>query len=124
MTSAVVDGALLICSCGLVPSALLTRPRSVRHTGGTGIATVDDCLPMVNILPFGACTAPGNPSLLPQKPCLPQLVAPWSVSVPGVTVAGVPALAVDAVLPCLYGGVISIGMPGQAGFFYSKGGAP
>lgn len=121
MTAAVLHGAMLICSCGLVPSALLTRPRTVRHTLGAGIATVEDCLPLINIPPFGGCTAPGNPSLLLQKPCLPQLASPWTSSAIGVCVAGVPALSQDAMLPCLYGGVITIGAPGQAGLSYSKG---
>lgn len=123
MISQVFSGAMLGCSCGLSPGALIAGARAVRHTQGPALATIADCLPLANVPPFGGCTAPANPSPLVPKPCTPQLVAPWSAAVPGVTVEHVPALASTAVLTCLYGGSISIVQPGAPGVFLLPGGA-
>lgn len=112
MIPQVCTGALLSCTCGLAPSALIATSRMVAHIPGVDFATVADCLPLINILPFGGCTASSNPAF---PICLPVPSGPWTDGAPGVTVAGIPTLAQSAVLSCAYGGVISIVLPGSTG---------
>lgn len=119
MTAQVYSGATLVCSCGLAPSALGTSPRQVLHTTGAMLATVADCQPLVHVAPFGGCIAPANPALLPSKPCLPVLAVPWTATAPIIMIAGVAVLTQSAVMPCAYGGVISIVDPGPPGVFAS-----
>lgn len=121
MTAPVCAGALLQCTCGSVPSLLAVPSRSVFSTPGPELATIEDCLPLVNIAPFGGCIAPANLSPLPGKPCTPLPVGSWPAVAPGVMVAGIPALVQSAVLPCQFGGVISIVTPCAIGISLATG---
>ena len=76
-------------------------------------ATIADCAPMVNIMPFGPCLftpAPPSPS---GGPCIPK---PAGMRAPGsltTTYDEIPALRETDMLQCASGGTITIMMPGQ-----------
>ena len=79
--------------------------------------------PILNVLPFGACSSLSNPTVaaattaalgvLTPMPCIPVPAGTW---IPGSTKAilkGMPALDSAAKLMCSWGGVIQILNPGQ-----------
>jgi hypothetical protein len=112
----VCHGATLLCSCGTAPSLLTVAAKGVTHGRLCTSATVMDCVPLVNIPPFGGCTAAGNP-LPPMgvvKACVPSFSAPWSAMAPSILLHGVPVLDESATLPCAYGGVVRVINPGQS----------
>lgn len=77
---------------------------------------------MVNVVPFGMCRSPLNPTVaaataaaagvLTPMPCIPVIPAPWVPGAPTVLVGGKPALDNRSKLMCAYAGVISITNPG------------
>jgi hypothetical protein len=69
-------------------------------------ANIMDHVPMVNILPFGACATL-------QGPCVPATLAPWVPGSPSVTLDDLPALDDISTLECLVGGTITVLDPGQ-----------
>jgi hypothetical protein len=86
-------------------------------------ATIQDHVPMLNIMPFGLCMSPSNPQVaaataaalgvLTPQPCIPATASPW---VPGaVTVEIDHQVALDnlSVCNCMWGGVINVADPGQ-----------
>lgn len=117
----VAAGALIGCSFGAAPGALITAPRPVLAT--LPAANIMDHAPIVNIPPFGMCSAPSNPMVIAATaaalgvftpaPCVPNTVAPWVPGDPRVLVQGMPALHQSCALTCLWGGVIQIRSPGQ-----------
>ena len=119
----VCSGAMLQCSFGLAPSSLLVLPVNQTFTSYMPAANIMDHVPMVNILPFGACTSLANPTVaaatsaamgvLTPMPCIPATTTPWVPGSPTVLVAGSPALNDSSKLMCMWAGVISVSMPGQ-----------
>ena len=119
----VCTGAMLQCSFGVAPSSLVVLPTNLVMTGAPA-ATIMDHAPIVNVPPFGMCTSPANPvvaaataaalGVLTPMPCIPATAAPWIVGAPTVLVGNMPALNNSAKLICNWGGVIQIGVPGQA----------
>jgi hypothetical protein len=87
------------------------------------IANIMDNKPMLNILPFGMCQSPANPTVaaataaamgvLTPMPCIPVTAAPWVPGSPTVLIANMPALNNSSKLMCNWGGVIEVTMPGQ-----------
>ena len=118
MNTPVCTGATLLCTCGQLPATLTVTQRAVRHTSTLPLATVADCLPLVNIGPFGSCAAPANPIPLPIKTCTVVPVGTWLVEEPSILIDGVPVLTHTATLLCANGGVISILSPPPVGVFY------
>lgn len=123
MALPVCAGAALQCSFGAAPSALAVLP--VGHVlAGAPVANITDCVPLLNILPFGVCSSLANPTVaaattaalgvLTPMPCLPATVAPWIPSAPP-KVMGVklPVLQNTDKLMCLWGGVIQVVSPAQ-----------
>lgn len=120
----VCSGATLQCSFGLAPSALVVLPANQLLTGFMPAANIMDNKPMVNILPFGMCTCPANPTVaaataaamgvLTPMPCIPATAAPWAPGAATVILANMPALDDTSKLMCSYGGVISVVYAGQA----------
>lgn len=106
---------MLMCAFGLAPSSLMVLPDNKVVTT-MPIATIADSKPMVNILPFGMCTAPSNPlvaaALGSPVPCIPVTAAPWTPGAPTVLIGGKPALNQNSKLLCNWGGVIQITNPG------------
>lgn len=114
--------AVLSCSFGAAPTPLTVLP--VNHTlVDMPAANVMDNKPFANITPFGVCNTPSNPmvaaataaalGVLTPMPCIPNIVAPWVPGVPAILIGNMPALNSDSKLMCCWGGVISIGFPGQ-----------
>lgn len=115
-------GAALQCSFGMAPGTLMVLPAN-RVLTAVPDANIMDNKPMVNILPFGACQSMANPTVaaataaalgvLTPMPCVPCTTAPWAPGSATVMLANMPALNNSSKLMCLWGGVISINMPGQ-----------
>lgn len=115
-------GAVLTCSGGLAPSALVVLPVGRPLCGGPA-ANIADMAPFVNVAPFGMCQLPSNPAVaaataaalgvLVPMPCIPVPAGTWLPGSPKVLVGGLPALTSDGKLVCAWGGLISIAVPGQ-----------
>jgi Domain of unknown function (DUF4280) len=122
MALQVCMGATLQCSFGAAPSALMVLPVN-RTLTSVPDANIMDNKPMVNIMPFGMCSSPSNPTVaaataaalgvLTPMPCVPVTPAPWIPGSPTVLVANMPALDNNSKLMCAWGGVIQIVNPGQ-----------
>ena len=116
-------GATLQCSFGAAPSTLVVLPAN-RTLTTTPAATIMDHAPLVNILPFGMCSSPANPTVaaataaalgvLTPMPCVPATASPWVVGSPTVLIGKMPALNNNSKLMCNWGGVIQVVSPGQA----------
>ena len=115
-------GAAMKCSFGLAPSSLVPTPKPVM-TSNMVAANILDHIPMVNIPPFGMCTAPANPMFIAATaaalgtptpvPCLPVTPAPWVAGAANVLLCNAPALDNVSTLMCVWGGVIQFVNAGQ-----------
>jgi len=116
-------GATLQCSFGAAPSTLAVLPVN-RTLTQTPDANIMDNVPLVNIMPFGMCSAPSNPAVIAATaaalgvftpaPCVPVIPAPWMPGAPTVLIANMPALDNTCKLLCAWGGAIQITNAGQA----------
>jgi hypothetical protein len=116
-------GASLQCSFCPAPSNLVVLPVNGVLTENKPAANIMDYAPMVNIMPFGMCMSPSNPTVaaataaasgvLTPMPCIPVVVAPWTPGSPTVLIANMPALNNTSTCMCTWGGVIMITNPGQ-----------
>ena len=119
----VCSGATLQCTFGLAPSTLVVLPVNRMMTGYMPAANIMDNKPMVNIMPFGMCRSPANPTVaaataaalgvLTPMPCMPNTPAPWTPGAPTVLVANMPALDNTCKLMCIWAGMIQVVSPGQ-----------
>ncbi len=119
----VVSGATLMCSFGAAPGTLTVLPVNRTMVGGMPAANIMDFIPMTNIMPFGMCITPSNPAVasataaalgvLTPMPCMPVTTAPWAPGSPTVLIANNPALNNTSTCMCMWGGVITITVPGQ-----------
>jgi hypothetical protein len=119
----VCNGAMLQCSFGMMPSALIVTPVNRVMTGGMPAANIMDNVPMMNVPTFGLCMTPSNPAVaaataaalgvLTPMPCIPVTTAPWAPGSPTVLSGGMPALNSTSQLMCMWGGLIQITSPGQ-----------
>lgn len=118
----VVSGAATMCSFGLAPSTLMVLPAGRPLVEGRPAATMTDISPMVNVLPFGMCQSPANPTVaaataaalgvLTPMPCVPVVAAPWAPPAAQTLVGGVPGITNASRAMCAYGGSISFTMAG------------
>ena len=102
MPNQVCMGAMLKCSMGVAPSSLVVLPVNRVMTSYVPAANIMDNKPMVNIMPFGMCQSPANPTVaaataaalgvLTPMPCIPNTPAPWAPGAPTVMIANMPAL--------------------------------
>src|SRR5690349_12578527 len=123
MPQQVCNGATLQCSMGMVPSSLVVLPVNRVTTGNQPDANIMDHIPMTNIMPFGMCMSPSNPSVaaataaafgvLTPMPCIPVTTAPWTPGAPTVMLAKNPTLDSTSKLMCTWAGVIQIVNPGE-----------
>lgn len=121
MPSQVSMSALLQCTFGVAPSLLVVLPVNRVMAEGPPAANIMDHIPMVNIMPFGMCSSPSNPTVaaataaalgvLVPMPCIPATSAPWVAGAATVQIANMPALDNISKCMCMYGGVISINFP-------------
>ena len=96
----VTAGTTLQCSFGAAPVPLSVLPVNCVLAGAPA-ATVMDNVPMVNVMPFGMCSCPANPTVT---------AVPGS---PTVMIGGMPALQNASKLMCTWGGVIQVVAPAQ-----------
>jgi hypothetical protein len=117
MAQLVVNGALLRCTFGLAPSSLVVIPSAMVNGTNMPAATIMEKNPMVNIMPFGMCTAPSNPQVIAAQgapvPCVPVIPAPWVVGSPTVLVGKKPALNSTSQCVCTWAGMITVTQAGQ-----------
>ncbi|UCG22679.1 MAG: DUF4280 domain-containing protein [Chloroflexota bacterium] len=123
MGQQVVNGAQLQCTFGVAPSVMVVAPASLVNASKAPAATIMDNVPMMNIMPFGMCSAPSNPQVaaataaaggvLTPQPCIPVVPAPWTPGSPTVLIGKKPALNNSSTCLCTWGGMITIVTPGQ-----------
>jgi len=123
MPMQVCAGAMLQCSFGVAPSALVVILPMNRVVATAPAANIMDFIPMTNIMPFGMCCCPANPAVaaattaalgvLTPMPCIPVTTAPWVTGAPTVLIGNQPALDNTSTLMCMWGGVIAVSEPGQ-----------
>jgi hypothetical protein len=122
MAQQISTGATLLCSFGVAPGTLMVLPvHQVMAT--TPAANLADSAPIVNILPFGACISPSNPTVaaataaamgvLTPMPCVPATGPPWTPGKPKVLIQNMPAVDNTCKAMCSFGGVIQVIAPGQ-----------
>lgn len=104
----VKDGEVLTCSLGSQNSILHVPVSHGSSVHGKNEATINDCRPGVNILPFGLCKRESLP-----VPCMPVILNPWLLGNKGVEINGEAVLLSSSILSCACGGIIKIN--------YSKG---
>ena len=117
-----VTGAMLQCTFGLAPSALNVLPIRRVTIEGRPAATVADTIPLVNIMPFGMCTTPSNPTVaaataaalgvLTPMPCIPATEGEWVPGAPLTKIGDEMALVEGSLCTCAWGGVITMTMTG------------
>ena len=123
MPPLVVNGAMCACTFGAGPSTLTVLPINFVNGVNQPAATIQDFVPMMNIMPFAMCITPSNPQVaaatsaalgvLTPVPCIPVVTSPWSPGAISVKINNQPALHSACINNCAWGGVISITMPGQ-----------
>ena len=107
---------------GAAPSTFVPTPRP--HQSCSLIeGVITDNVPLVNIMSFGMCSSPANPTVaaataaalgvLTPMPCVPATPAPWAPGVPNVLITNIPVLDNNCKLACTWGGVIGITFPAQ-----------
>jgi hypothetical protein len=121
----VCNGAMMMCTMGLAPSALTVLPIHRVNTNQQPDANIMDHVPIVNITPFGNCISPIFPAtaaattaalgVLTPMPCIPSTPAPWITGAvsPPVMLDNAPALDNVSQLICIWGGVITFTTAGE-----------
>ena len=123
MGQMVCTGAVTQCTFGIAPSSLMILPANRVLACNMPAGNIMDNKPLVNIMPFGMCQSPANPTVaaataaalgvLTPMPCIPNTVAPWTPGNPKTLIANMPAINNSSKLTCLWGGMISINFAGQ-----------
>lgn len=113
----------MMCSFGMAPSALVVLPVKRVFTNMMPDANIMDHIPMVNIMPFGMCTSPSNPTVaaataaalgvLTPMPCIPATPAPWAPGGITVNLGNFTTLDNVSKLNCIWGGVITFMNAGE-----------
>lgn len=123
MPMQVCMGAQMMCSFGMAPSNLVVLPVNRVFTDMMPDANIMDHIPLVNIMPFGACTTPSNPvvaaataaalGVLTPMPCIPATTTPWVTGGITVNLGNFTTLDNVSQLMCMWGGVITFVDPGE-----------
>ena len=114
--------ALASCPMGDAPTPIIPLPGTA--FGPTGpIGTIPDCIPFLNIMPFGVCKSLANPStaaltaaafgVLTPGPCIPTPAGTWLPMKPTVLTPKGPIVTSDSMIICAFAGCIKIQFPGQ-----------
>ena len=122
MKPIIIQGTLLKCSFGNVPTPIMVLPDK-KVNSMLPVAVKTDHLPFLNILPFGMCSNPANPmvaaataaalGVLTPMPCIPCTVQDWTGFCGKVKIQGKEVINMDSRLQCLYGGSIQAAAPTQ-----------
>ncbi len=123
MPMQVCMGAQMMCTFGLAPSSLVVLPINRVMTNEVPDANIMDYIPLVNIMPFGACASPANPTVaaataaamgvLTPMPCIPATTSPWVPGAVNVMLGNQPTLDNISTLTCMWGGIITFTTPGE-----------
>ena len=123
MAQLVTNTATIMCSFGVAPGQLNVMPLNRVMASNQPAANIMDNKPMMNVMPFGMCTTLTNPQVaaattaasgvLTPQPCVPVTTAPWAPGSPTVMIGNQPALSSTCQLMCMWGGAITISLPGQ-----------
>jgi hypothetical protein len=107
----------------MAPSSLVVLPTNKVFTNMVPDANIMDHIPMVNIMPFGMCMSPSNPTVaaattaalgvLTPMPCIPATTTPWTPGASNVLLGNMPTLDNVSELMCMWGGVITFVTPGE-----------
>ncbi len=110
-------GAIAQCPMGVAPTPLAFLPGTLLETAGP-IGQIPDCIPFLNIVPFGVCKSLANPitaaltaaafGVLTPGPCIPTPAGTWLPVKPNVLGAKGPVITSDSMIICAYGGCIKI----------------
>jgi hypothetical protein len=107
---------------GLAPSVFVADPLpgAPMILGAMPAATIIQVLP-TNILPFGMCKSPANPTVaaataaalgvLTPMPCLPTPAGPWAPPSTVTRINMLPMATVASKCICAFGGLISVSTP-------------
>ena len=116
-------GSLAKCSFGMAPMPLTFLPTSMTIACGMPVGACTDCIPFLNVPPFALCTSLCNPTtaaltaaalgVLTPGPCIPVPVGMWIPTAPTTMVMTGPVITNSSMLPCAYGGMISISVVPQ-----------
>lgn len=104
----VVEGAIIQCSMGSIPSSLTLLTGHFIQASSKNICLLKDNLPNINIKPFGICS-------LMHIPCMPATPMPWTTDTTHKFSSGIP-ITENSKLICTRGGLISVQNPGQSKF--------
>jgi len=123
MPNQVCMGAMMTCTFGVAPSSLVVLPVNKVMTNEVPDANIMDHIPMTNIMPFGMCMSPSNPTVaaataaalgvLTPMPCIPNTPSPWVPGAVTVLLGNQPALDNVSQLMCIWGGVITFTFAGE-----------
>ena len=104
---------MIVCTGCPKPQPLIVTSQVITTCDNQLCATVADCIPMTNILPFGPCAftpAPPSPS---GGPCVPKPVGMWTPGSLTTTYMENRALRKQDTLACGSVGMITVLQPGQ-----------
>ncbi len=122
MQPIIIQGTLLKCGFGNVPTPIMVLPDK-KVNSMLPVAVKTDHIPLLNILPFGMCSNPANPmvaaataaalGVLTPMPCIPCTVQDWTGASVKVKIKGKEAITMESRLQCVYGGSIQPMAPVQ-----------
>jgi hypothetical protein len=120
----VCTGALSMCPFGAAPGSLTFLPASMLMGPSGPMGACTDCIPFLNVSPFGVCMSMANPitaaqtaaaaGVLTPGACIPTPAGTWLPSKPTIVGKTGPTLTNDSTLICSFGGTIKINMPAQS----------
>jgi hypothetical protein len=119
----ICTGSMAMCSFGAAPAPMTFLPTSMIMMSGCPGGCIADCVPFLNIAPFGVCMSLLNPITLAQTTaafgvltpgaCIPVPAGTWIPVKPNVLGKCGPLITSDSMLMCAYAGVIKASVPAQ-----------
>jgi hypothetical protein len=123
MPPVVTMGGMMLCTMGMAPSSIVVLPAN-KVMAPVPVANIVDQKTGAEIVPFGMCISPSNPTVaaataaalgvLTPMPCVPTPPAPM---IPGASptemVGNMPTTDMTCTIVCAFAGMISFTSPGQ-----------
>lgn len=123
MANLACSGASISCSFGSASSTFTVLPTNMVNSDSMPSATINDYIPLVNILSFGECSSTTNPTVssviasssgaTTTAPCVPCTVTPWTPGITDVFINNMNALDDGSTCKCLWLGSISFDNAGE-----------
>lgn len=127
MPEFLTTATMIECTMGAAPTPFIADPLPGAPTeNGLTAATIVQMVTAKNIVPFGMCRSPANPTVasataaalgvLTPMPCVPLAAAPWAPPSAVTKHLGIPMATAMSVCVCSFGGVIKVSqaIPGGA----------